>query len=409
MNNLPFDVSQIREDFPALGRLVNNQSIIYLDGPAGTQVPTSVIQAIAQYYQNSNANTHGYFTTTRETDQVMATTRALVAKFINAPKDSTISFGQNMTSLNFALSQALSRHFKPGDEIVISALDHESNRQPWIKLKQQGIIVKEIDLLPSGELDYSDAERKINEKTRLVAVGWASNITGTINQVEKLRLWSKQVGAYLLIDAVHYAAHFSIDVSSLDCDFLLCSAYKFYGPHVGILYCRPGLLDQLEPDRLRTQRQTGPYRIETGTQNHAAIAGVKAAIEYIAAMGTGDSTEVQCSSAFEQIAKHEYSLASKLHDGLLDMPNTNIFGPDFQQTYRSPTISFYHSGKSAQEICQSLADKQIQCWAGHFYAIRSLEVTNLLDGGGVVRMGISAYTSEKDIQSTLNALHEILS
>ncbi len=404
-----FNASIIRDDFPALARRKEGAPLIFLDGPAGTQVPNQVIQAISHYYQNSNANTHGYFTTTQETDELMASTRRLVGDFINAPIDATISFGQNMTSLNFALSQALSRALNPGDEILISALDHESNRQPWLKLKQQGIIVREINLLASGELDYEDAKNKINDNTKLVAVGWASNITGTVNDVALLRKWSQEVGAYLLIDAVHFAAHFTVDVTSLDCDFLLCSAYKFYGPHVGILYCRPGLLDQLDPDRLRTQRQNGPYRIETGTQNHAAIAGVKAAIEYIAAMGTGDDTHTQVTNAFESIGHHERTLASQLYHGLLRLSKLAIFGPDFGSTLRSPTISFYHPGISAKDICKQLATKQIQCWAGHFYAIRSLEVTNLLDNGGVVRMGISAYTSTEDIDRTLNVLGSIVS
>jgi len=217
------------QQFPALKRQEDGKSFVFLDGPAGTQVPQSVIDAISSYYQNSNANAHGAFITTQETDQILDDTRRKIATFLGAEGPHTISYGPNMTSLNFSLSRAMGRILQAGDEILITQLDHEANRGPWLALREQGIIVKEIPLLPEGVLDYEAFEDLLSHRTRLVAMGWASNILGTINQIRKVRALSHKVGAWLLIDAVHYAPHFSIDVQKIGCDFLLCSAYKFYG------------------------------------------------------------------------------------------------------------------------------------------------------------------------------------
>ena len=402
------DFDSIQLQFPALSRRVNEQRIVYLDGPAGTQVPYQVMDTISDYYRHNNANTHGYFITSRETDVMMESSRQVVADFLNAPNSDTVSFGQNMTTLNFALSYALGKQFKAGDEILITELDHESNRAPWLRLEEQGVVVKEIKLNADGFLDYDDARNKISERTRLVAMGWAANITGTINDVQLMRKLTKEVNAYLLLDAVHYAAHFKVDVQSVDADFLLCSAYKFYGPHVGILYCKPGLLDSLDPYRLRTQTQNAPNRIETGTLNFAAIAGVQAAIQFIADYGKGTSLSQKLITAFEGIAECEFELGKQLYDGIQGIPDTHIFGPNFSSTLRAPTISFHHDGLSAQEICEKLARQNIQAWAGHFYAVKATEVTGLIEKGGVVRMGVSAYTTSADIDRTLSALKNIL-
>ena len=402
------DFDTIRLQFPALSRKINDQNIVFLDGPAGTQVPYSVMDTISDYYRKHNANTHGYFVTSRETDDLMYSARKVVADYLNAPSPETISFGQNMTTLNFALSHALAKVFQPGDEILITELDHESNRAPWLRLRDQGVLVKEIKLLPSGYLDYEDARDKITEKTRLVALGWAANITGTINDVHLLRALTHEVGAFLLLDAVHYAAHFKVDVQAVDPDFLLCSAYKFYGPHVGILYSKPGLLDDLDPYRLRTQDQHAPYRIETGTLNHAAICGVKAAIQFIADYGSGATLQDELIHAFERISQREYNLGRQLYSGIGQIKQNHFFGPDFSSPHRAPTISFYNEQQTAQEICSQLAKHNVQAWDGHFYAIKATEVTGLIKRGGVVRMGISAYTNENDIDRTLEALGEIL-
>ena len=394
----------IRSQFPSLKRRIKGKPCIYLDGPAGTQVPEKVIRSMSNYYRKSNANTHGKFAASVETDRLMSETRSLCAKFLGAKDESTISFGQNMTSLNYSLSHALARVFQPGDEILITQLDHEANRGPWLSLRQKGIHVREVRLLHNGQLDYQDLADKINERTRLLCIGWASNILGTVNNLELAREITYKVGAYLLVDAVHYAPHFPIDVTRLGCDFLLCSAYKFYGPHVGMLYSRPGLLDRLPTDRLRTTIQRAPYSIETGTLNHAAIAGVKSAIEFIANQGVGQTIKDSLYSSFQKIQSHEKKLAAQLYDGIEATGKCKILGPNFENNLRAPTISFIHEEYSASEVCQLLAAQNVYAWAGHFYAIRAAEILGVQEKGGVTRMGMSIYTSEEDVLSTIDFL-----
>ena len=274
------DSKKIREDFPSLSlRDKNNNQIIYLDGPGGTQVPNSVIDGISEYYKKHNANTHGEFGTSIETDKIMSTLRDKVSILLNAEDKNCISIGQNMTTLNFQLARGLSKMFKEGDEVIITALDHEANRGPWKIFEEKGIKLIEINLLLNGELDYNDFENKINSRTVMIAMGMSSNALGTINDFEKIRELTLNKKILLLLDAVHYAPHFTIDVKSLKCDFLLCSAYKFYGPHVGLLYTKPDFLNKIDTDRLIVQEQDAPYKIETGTLNHAACNGVIKAID----------------------------------------------------------------------------------------------------------------------------------
>ena len=248
----------LRSQFPSLSRLHNSQPLIFIDGPAGTQVPEYVINAMGDYYKTSNSNTHGAFITTQETDALMTAMRKTVADFLGAEGGQTISVGQNMTTLNFSLARGIGRMLQPGDEILITQLDHEGNRGPWLSLREKGITIREVKLLENGLLDYEDFENKINERTRLVAMGMASNAIGTVNDFRLVRQLTYRYNTWLLLDAVHYAPHFSIDVQEIGCDFLLCSAYKFYGPHVGILYSKPGLLDQIQTDRLRHHEHECP-------------------------------------------------------------------------------------------------------------------------------------------------------
>ena len=393
-----------RADFPSLDRSVNGHQAIYLDGPAGTQVPNAVIDAISEYYRTSNSNTHGMFLTTQETDRMLEQARSSVAAFLGASGPETISFGANMTTLNYSLSKAIARSLKPGDEILITQLDHEANRGPWLSLTQYGMAVGEIGVLKDGTLDYDDARAKISPKTRLVAMGMASNAFGTVNDVQRMRAWTREAGCLLLLDAVHFAPPFPINAQILDPDFLLCSAYKFYGPHVGVLYARPGLLDQLETDRLRTQEEHGPYRIETGTLNHAAIAGVKAAVEYIASFGTKNNRQGATESGMERIAAYEHHLALRLFDGLQAIPGVTVRGPSFQVPLRAPTVSFTLEGSRPEEVCTRLAQEGMFAWDGHFYAIRPMEVLGLLERGGLTRLGISLYNTEAEIDRLLTAV-----
>jgi cysteine desulfurase family protein (TIGR01976 family) len=398
----------LRQQFPALKRLHLGAPLIFMDGPAGTQVPQSVIDAISTYYQRSNANTHGAFITSQETDEMMDRARANLSIFLGAEGPHTISLGQNMTSLNYALARALARVLQPGDEILITQLDHEANRGPWLSLRENGILIREVTLQMNGHLDYKDLEEKLSDRTRLVAMGYASNILGTVNDVKLVRRLTYQAGAWLLLDAVHFAPHFGIDVQDIDCDFLLCSAYKFYGPHVGALYSRPGLLDRLRPDRLRTAGQQAPYSIETGTLNHAAMAGVDAAIRFIATLGQGDTLRRRLLSAMKHIHQHEIVMAQKLYTGLEKIERVRIIGPHIEEGMRAPTLAVAVEGWRPSELCQALAQRNILAWDGHFYALRATEVLGLHSKGGVTRLGISVYTTEEDVKKVLSAFNDIL-
>lgn len=407
MAHASFDPSSIRKHFPSLQRKHNGMPMVFVDGPAGTQVPQSVISAISHYYDTSNANTHGAFVTTQETDHVISSMRIGMAALLGAEGEETISIGQNMTTLNFALARAISRVLHPGDEVLITQLDHEANRGPWLTLRDFGVKVREVRLLPTGVLDYDDFASKINENTRLVCMGMSANSIGTVNNFRLVRELTYRYNAWLLLDAVHYAPHFSIDVQSIGCDFLLCSAYKFYGPHVGILYSKPGLLDGLPTDRLRTAAQTAPYSIETGTLNHAAIAGVGAAVDFLAGLGQGTGLREKLISAYKAIASHEHRLASKLYTSLKKMEGVTPIGQDFSSEARTPTVSFTMTGKTPLQVCEEIAKKNICAWDGHFYAIRAIETLGLLEKGGVTRLGISLYNTEDEIDFVLEEINRL--
>ena len=399
-------VEAVRRDFPSLGREWKGKGLKFFDGPGGTQVPDQVISAVSEYYRKSNSNIHGMFVTSRETDEMLARARLAMKDFLNAPGPETISFGANMTTLNYSLSHALARKFESGDEILITALDHEANRGPWLGLRDLGMVVREVPVLESGVLDYTALEQMISPRTRLVAVGWASNALGTVNDIGLIRGLSRKVGALLLVDAVHYAPHFSIDVREEDLDFLLCSAYKFYGPHVGILYSRPGLLEELEPDRLKTQDQAAPYRIETGTLNHAAIAGVEAAVDYLSGFGRGESRRDRLVEAMNVISRYEHSIGRYLYAGLEADPRVDLFGPGMPESpgERAPTIAFRFKGVSPEDFCRKMGEDGYLLWDGDFYAARVIELLGLSGRGGVVRAGISLYSRKEEAAGLLDSL-----
>ena len=401
------DSKKIREAFPSLSlRDKNNNQIIYLDGPGGTQVPNSVIDGISEYYKKHNANTHGEFGTSIETDKIMSTLRDKVSILLNAEDKNCISIGQNMTTLNFQLARGLSKMFKEGDEVIITALDHEANRGPWKIFKEKNIKLIEINLLLNGELDYNDFENKINSKTVMIAMGMSSNALGTINNFEKIRELTLNKKILLLLDAVHYAPHFTIDVKSLKCDFLLCSAYKFYGPHVGLLYTKPDFLNKIDTDRLIVQEQDAPYKIETGTLNHAACNGVIKAIDFISSFGDGNSLREKIESSYLKISRHENKLASKLYSSLNQLKNIEVIGTDFSKR-RAPTVSFVHKNKFPNEICKILASYNICAWDGHFYALKAIQDLDLEKIGGITRLGVSLYNTEEEIDRTIEIISKI--
>lgn len=393
-----------RVDFPALSRTVGGRPLVFFDGPAGTQVPNRVIEAQAHVYRTFNANTGGEFVTSRDLDEAMWRARETVATFLGAPDPACISFGANMTSLAYSLSDAFSRLWGEGDEVVITALDHEANRGPWLQLQDRGVTIREISIDNQGYFDPDDMRSKINAHTRLVAVNASSNALGTVNNLSLARELSREVGAWMIVDAVHFAPHIALDVQAMDPDFLLCSAYKFYGPHVGILYSRPGLQNTLPTNLLCTQYSDAPYRIETGTQNHAAIVSIAAAIEYIAGWGEGSDLREQLTDAMAQIYAYEHELAGHFYENVSAVPGVKVWGPGFSSTPRSPTVSITSDKISTSEVVKSLGAQGFCLWQGHFYAQRVVGLLGLSDSGGLIRLGVSMYNTKSEIDRLLEAI-----
>ncbi len=396
-----------RQDFPAL---IKNPDLAFLDGPGGVQVPRVVVEAIADVYASCNVNTHGNFAPSREVDRRMEVARGVIAAFLGAEGGACISFGQSMTTLSFSLSAAIGRTLEKGDEVLITQLDHEGNRGPWLNLQERGVVVREVRLLESGELDPADMAAKITPRTKLFAIGASANSLGTVNDIALARRLTRQVGALLVIDAVHYAPHFPVDVQALGADFLLCSGYKFYGPHVGVLYSRPGALDRLPTDRLSVQDPAAPYRIETGTLNHAAIDGVRAAVEYIASWGNGASLRERIVDAMTHISAYEHELAKFYHDAARRIPGVRVWGPDFADgRARAPTVSITFARITAAEAAMALGNQGICVWDGDFYAARPVQVLGLAERGGLLRTGISMYNTRDELNRLLTGLERLAS
>lgn len=374
-----------RRDFPALIRQHNGLELVYLDGPGGSQVPSCVVDSMRDFYSTCNVNTHGNFPPSQEVDRRMWNARQVLATFLGAQGPECISFGQNMTTLNYALSTAIGRTLSSGDEVLITQLDHEGNRGPWLRLREYGIVVQEVRLLESGQLDATDMAAKITPRTKVFALGASSNALGTVNEIALARRLTRAVGAILVIDAVHYAPHFPIDVQAMGADFLLCSGYKFYGPHVGVLYSQPGALDRLPTDRLSVQDPAAPYRIETGTLNHAAIDGVRVAVEYLAGWGGGTTLRQRVVDAMTGISAYEHSLAKFYYDEVRRLPQVQVWGADFASAARAPTVSITLGNHTAADAAIALGEQGICVWDGDFYASRAIEVLGLGKRGGLLR------------------------
>lgn len=404
------DLSFCRQQFPSLARLgPDGKPLIFLDGPGGSQVPYSVIHAISEYYQHHNANTHGSFITSRESDAIIEQARLDVKAFLGASTKSTVSFGQNMTTLNFLLSQAMGSYLRPGDEVIVTDLDHDSNIAPWLTLRDRGIVVRHVPITKEARLDLDALKNLISNKTRLVAVGWASNAVGTVNPLALIREWTQEVGSLMLVDAVHWAPHGPIDVAELQPDFLLCSAYKFFGPHIGILYAAPGRLDTLATLRVRPQVPMGPEKIETGTLNHAALAGVSAAIDFIGALefDPQPTKSQRLHQAMQTVYAYEHHLAKTLYEGLSQIPRITIYGPPVNQEVRTPTVSFTVRGVSSSQVAEELGRRGILAWDGDFYAMTLVDRLGIRTQGGLVRLGLAPYNTGDEIQRALDAIHEV--
>jgi cysteine desulfurase family protein (TIGR01976 family) len=403
-----FDVASHRRQFPALERGGNT---IFLDGPGGTQVPQRVIDAVVHYFSSCNANHGGLFATSRTSDEILQGAHAAVADLLQALAPEEVVFGANMTTLTMHLSRALARTWRPGDEVLVTRLDHDANVSPWVlAARDAGATVRCVDIHPEDcTLDLDDLRSQLSERTRLVAVACASNAVGTINDVRTIARWAHEAGARVFLDAVHYAPHGPIDVQDWDCDFLACSAYKFFGPHVGILWGRRELLAELPAYKLRPASDALPDRWMTGTQNHEGIAGVTAAIDYLAGIGGGaGGRRQQLRAAMTAIQGYEAGLSRRLLLGLAERPRFKVWGiTDLERlSARVPTVSITMPGRSAAEMATHLAARQIQVWNGNMYALELTERLGLEESGGLLRIGMVHYNTAEEIDRLLAALDE---
>ena len=412
MTKNDFPLEWCRNQFLALKRVVNGHPVAFFDGPGGSQVPQGVINAVGHYLAHTNANRGGQYATAQESDELLESAHATVADFVGTSHAESIVFGANMTTLTFALSRAISKTWQAGDEIVVTRLDHDGNVTPWVlAARDAGVTVNYVDFHRADcTLDLQDFAAKLTPRTKLVAIGCASNIVGTINPVEKLCQQAHAVGAQVFLDAVHYAPHALPDVTSWGCDWLACSAYKFFGPHVGVLWGRPELLKSLTPYKLRPVTETLPGRWMTGTQNFEGIAGTKAAVDYLTELGRqvggpADSRRKLLESAYAAIGDYERQLASRLIEGLVAIPQLTVYGlTDLQRVGdRTPTVSFVHKKMPAIDLAAKLGQLGLFVGHGNFYALQVSEAFGL-EPAGVVRVGLMHYNSNSEIDRLLTAI-----
>ena len=408
------DSAWVRAQFPALQEKVNGHPAVFFDGPAGTQVPQRVIDAIVDYLVHRNANNCGAFLTSKRTDETIAEARLAMADFLGCTAKEVV-FGANMTTLTFAFSRSLAREMKAGDEIVVTTLDHDANVAPWRALEERGIIVRQVDVHEKDcTLDMDDLRRKITSRTRLVAVGYAANAVGTINDVQEVVRLAHAARALAFIDAVHYSPHGSIDVRALDCDFLACSTYKFFGPHIGVLYGKAEHMKRLHPYKVRPQYDSLPDRWETGTQNHECLAGVTAAVDYLADLGRHVAPEASgrreaLLAAYRAIQKHERSLVTRLISGLLEIPGLKFYGiSDPAQFHRRvPTVAIRMQGLTPLQLATLLNERGFFTWDGNYFAINITERLGVEQDGGMLRIGIVHYNTAEEVDRLLQALRDI--
>jgi len=397
---------EIRQRFPALARTHNGYSVAYFDGPGGTQVPRTVVEAMDDYLYHHNANTHWAYPTSEETDAIIDSARNVLADFLNA-SPTEIVFGANMTTLTFHLARALSRGYGPDDEIVVTELDHHANIAPWRTLEKEcGLKVRMVKMIPeTGELDWDNLSRQLTQHTKLIAIGAASNALGTINDVKRAGEMAHEIGAKIFVDAVHYAPHELIDVRDWNCDFLACSAYKFYGPHIGILYGRRDLLDLLDFPKLIPAPDSAPERAETGTQNHEGIAGAAAAVDFLASLAPGPALRGRLDGAFRQLHERGDALITQLWNGLREIERVRLYGLP-PGAARTPTIAFTINDVPSIEVAKNLAERGVFLSHGDFYAMTIVERLGLAPDG-LVRAGGACYTTAEEVDRLLAGVREL--
>src|SRR5437764_7405649 len=421
------DLSYYRRYFPSLDLEVEGKKAIYFDNPGGTQVAQQVIDAMVSYFQKANANTHGAFLTSKRTDQVIAAARSAMSDFLNAASPNEIVFGPNMTTLTFAFSRAIGKTLSPGEEIVVTILDHDANVAPWLALQERGVVIRTVDVHPENvTLDMDDMRAKINERTRIVAVGYASNAVGTINDVATIVRWAHEVGALTWIDAVQFAPHGPIDVQALDADLLVCSSYKFFGPHLGILYGKAEHLERFPAYKVRPASNSAPDRWETGTLNHEGLAGLLGTIDYLAMVGreqgelyhrafrnNGESLYIgrqrDLKIAMQAMMDYERGLSAQVLAGLREIRGIHIYGITNPQQLnrRVPTVLCTIDGYTPRELAEYLAEQAIFAWDGNYYALGIMERLHLEEQGGALRLGMAHYNTADEIDRVLACLEAL--
>ena len=410
------DLTWSRAQFPALAQTINGHPATFLDGPGGTQVPQPVIDAISGYLRRNNANTAGAYATSRNTDAMIAEARRAMADFFNCDPDEVV-FGPNMTTLTYAISRSIGRELHPGDEILLTHLDHDANISPWRALEEHGVTIRLAEINEEDcTLDIEDLASKITGRTKLVAVGYASNAVGTINAVETIIRLAHKAGALAYIDAVHYAPHGPIDVRALDCDFLVCSTYKFFGPHMGVLYGKREHLKRLVPYKVRANTNAIPNRWEWGTLNHECIAGITACVDYLADLGrradpSASTRRSALLAAYTAIRQHEHELMERLISGLLAIPGLKLYGIRDPQRFdrRCPTVAVRIKGSTPLQLARKLGERGFFTWDGNYYALNLTERLDVEKDGGFLRIGLAHYNTTEEVERLLAALREIVS
>lgn len=399
-------ISEIRKHFPALERVHNGYPVAYFDGPGGTQVPRYVVEQMSDYLYHHNANVHWAYPTSAETDAALEYAREVCGDFLNA-SPAEIAFGANMTTLTFHLSRALSLNYAVGDEIVVTELDHHANIDPWRRLAvERGVTIRTVRLDTStGQLKWEDFERFVGPKTKLVAIGGASNALGTINNLAGAIELAHDAGALAFVDAVHYAPHVLIDVQKLDCDFLGMSAYKFYGPHVGVMFAKRALLEQINFPKLVPAADYSPENAETGTQNQEGMVGAAAAVDFLASLGAGANRRESLRSVFQEMHARNMQLFDRLWNALSAMPRVKLYGPP-PDAARTPTLAFTIDGCTSTDAVRRLVEKGLFLSHGDFYAATVIERLGL-GPEGLIRAGCACYTTEEEIDRLIDAVADL--
>jgi cysteine desulfurase family protein (TIGR01976 family) len=399
-------VEKIRAQFPALERREGGYPVAYFDGPGGTQVPRPVVEAMSDYLYHHNSNTHWGYATSNETDATIRNGRAALADLLNA-SPSEIVFGPNMSTLTFHLSRAVGRAYGPGDEIVVTELDHHANVDPWRALaKERGVTVQPVRMITeTGQLDWQDLEAKVSKRTKVLAIGVASNALGTINDIRRAAEIAHNAGALLFADGVHSTPHVPTDVKAWGCDFLACSAYKFYGPHMGALFGRKEILESIDFPKLLPAPDTAPERAETGTQNHEGIAGAAAAVDFLASLAAGGSRREQLEASLAGLDARGHALVTQMWDGLSKITGVRVFGPTPAER-RTPTVSFIVQHIASAEVSAHLAKRGVFVSHGNFYAATVVERLGYKNEG-VVRAGCACYTTSEEVERLIEGIQEM--